>query len=68
MEGMSSLSQYEAGQTIAGRYRLETPLGEGGFGTVFSARQSPLDRPVAVKICHANAADPVACFLCVVFS
>ena len=38
------------GQTIDGRYTLETCLGEGGFGCVFLARQRSPSRQVAVKV------------------
>ncbi len=33
-----------------GKYRVETEIGRGGFGTVFRAVDVDLDRPVAIKI------------------
>lgn len=43
-------STFESGAIIAGRYRLEAPLGEGGFGAVWKAVQLNLNRPVAIKL------------------
>lgn len=37
------------GAVIAGRYRLEHPLGEGAIGAVWSARQTLVERTVAIK-------------------
>lgn len=38
------------------QYRLERELGHGGMGVVFLARDTTLDRPVAVKVVHPELA------------
>jgi serine/threonine protein kinase/tetratricopeptide (TPR) repeat protein len=38
------------------QYRLERELGHGGMGVVYLARDTTLDRPVAVKVVHPDLA------------
>jgi serine/threonine protein kinase len=39
---------------LQGRFLVERLIGEGGTGQVWLARQAGLDRPVAIKIVHAD--------------
>jgi eukaryotic-like serine/threonine-protein kinase len=49
-------------RTIAGRYFIESPLGQGGMGSVYRALQLGLDRKVAIKILEVEGADANARF------
>jgi serine/threonine protein kinase len=44
------------GQTI-GKYRILSPLGSGGFGTVFLAEDTWIDKKVALKVPHKQNLD-----------
>jgi eukaryotic-like serine/threonine-protein kinase len=54
-----------AGTLLAGRYRLDEPIGVGGFGEVWRATDAVLSRPVAVKLLdpgHARQPEALARF------
>ena len=54
-------AQAVPGTVLGGRYRLDTLIGGGSFGTVFRARHLELDRDVAVKVLVTSAGtDPEA--------
>ena len=47
------------GQTLAGRYGLEELVGEGGMASVYRARDTVLERQVAIKVLHEQySSDP----------
>jgi serine/threonine-protein kinase len=44
------------GRVLANKYRLESHLGEGGFGTIWRAHHLVLEAPVAVKLIDPDIA------------
>lgn len=53
----------ERGEVIAGKYRVEEPLGRGGMGAVFAARHIELGNRVALKILFRGERVATARFL-----
>src|SRR4051794_868290 len=45
------------GTVLSGRYELEAKLGSGGMSTVYLARDTTLDRQVAVKVMHREMSE-----------
>ncbi len=45
------------GTVLSGRYKLEAKLGSGGMSTVYLAKDSTLDRAVAVKVMHREMSE-----------
>ncbi len=45
---------YAPGYLIAGKYELDSLIGEGGMGAVWRARNVALDAPVAIKVVRAT--------------
>ncbi|HEX4135948.1 MAG TPA: protein kinase [Bryobacteraceae bacterium] len=56
LEASSASPPLAAGQRW-GRYEIETPLGAGGMGVVFRARDTRLHRSVAIKFLSDEVAD-----------
>jgi serine/threonine protein kinase len=57
MADRASTSSKMIGTVLSGRYRLEAKLGSGGMSTVYLARDTTLDRPVAVKVMHREMSE-----------
>ncbi len=57
MADRSSTSSKMIGTVLSGRYRLEAKLGSGGMSTVYLARDTTLDRQVAVKVMHREMSE-----------
>lgn len=46
----------QEGDVVAGKYRVERPIGSGGMGVVVAARHLQLDEPVALKFVAVDRA------------
>jgi serine/threonine protein kinase len=44
----------EPGRLVAGRYRIEAVIGEGGMGVVYRVRHIHTDEALAMKVLHAH--------------
>ncbi|TMA19066.1 MAG: serine/threonine protein kinase, partial [Deltaproteobacteria bacterium] len=56
---VSSEEKFEVGATVAGRYRLEAKIGQGGMATVFRAFDLELEENVALKVFNLEQASEV---------
>jgi eukaryotic-like serine/threonine-protein kinase len=52
----TTLTGQPAGQLLDGRYRVTSSIAHGGMATVYMGVDVRLDRPVAIKIMHAELA------------
>ena len=57
MPNRPSTSSQMIGTVLSGRYKLEAKLGSGGMSTVYLARDTTLDRQVAVKVLHREMSE-----------
>jgi serine/threonine-protein kinase len=49
---------FEPGKVVAGKYRIDRPLGKGAMGAVFGASTLANGQPVAIKILLSDAIHP----------
>ncbi|MBY0546914.1 MAG: serine/threonine protein kinase [Candidatus Obscuribacterales bacterium] len=54
VDPMQSLESQLIGRTIAGKYKIDSLLGEGGMAQVFKSTHLQLDKPVVIKIMHSG--------------
>jgi serine/threonine protein kinase len=58
-QGTPSFRTLVPGQIVAGRFRLERKLGEGGMGVVWQAVHAVTRKPVALKVLKRSGEDDV---------
>ena len=46
---------------VVGKYKILSTIGSGGFGTVFLAEDTWIDKRVALKVPHKQGADSATC-------
>jgi serine/threonine-protein kinase len=51
---MAGRGDLEPGDVIDGKYRVERVLGQGGMGTVYAAKDTSLERSVAIKVLRSE--------------
>jgi serine/threonine-protein kinase len=49
-EPLDTMPDARVGTVLGGRYLIESAIGEGGMATVYRARHTLVDRPVAIKV------------------
>lgn len=54
--GLEKTGDSLLGQTLAGKYRIEERLNEGGMGTVYRGTHVLMDKTVAIKVLRASLA------------
>src|ERR1700679_480220 len=54
---MSSGGVFELGAVLAGKYRIEKLLGQGGMGAVYLAENTDIGRKGAIKVLRPEMAD-----------
>jgi serine/threonine-protein kinase len=57
MHAVGSVEAVVAGQVLAGRFRVEAELGEGGMARVYRVTDLATQRPFALKLLKASIAD-----------